>query len=82
MRGRVQHRRRKPEPAGPGTGRITWGPPPSPCLDLAGYKRTTLPFKPCIATAAPVPPSTPDWLHEIKHDGYRIVALRNGRFIG
>ena len=37
-----------------------------------------LSFKPCIASAATVPPSAPDWLHEIKHDGYRIVALRNG----
>jgi ATP-dependent DNA ligase len=63
--------------------RVMWLPsisasPPSPRLDLAGYKRPMLPFKPCLPTAAPVPPSAPDWLHEIKHDGYRIVALRNG----
>jgi hypothetical protein len=51
---------------------------PSPRLDLAGYKRPMLPFKPCLPTAPPVPPSAPEWLHEIKHDGYRIVALRNG----
>jgi len=25
-----------------------------------------------------VPPSGPDWLHEIKHDGYRLMARLNG----
>jgi ATP-dependent DNA ligase len=37
-----------------------------------------LPFKPCLPTSAPVPPSAPDWLHEIKHDGYRMFAHRDG----
>jgi ATP-dependent DNA ligase len=23
------------------------------------------------------PPSGPDWLHEIKHDGFRIIARRD-----
>jgi ATP-dependent DNA ligase len=27
---------------------------------------------------APRPPSGPDWLHEIKHDGFRIIARKAG----
>ena len=37
-----------------------------------------LPLRPCLPTFAPFPPSGPDWLHEIKHDGYRMLALRDG----
>ena len=34
---------------------------------------------PCIPTLAAKPPAGPDWVHEIKHDGYRlIVPLRWG----
>ena len=35
-------------------------------------------IEPCIPTAARVPPSGPGWLHEIKHDGYRLVARLEG----
>ena len=35
---------------------------------------------PCLASAVRVPPEGDDWLHEIKHDGYRLQAhLENGR---
>jgi len=34
---------------------------------------------PCIPTLAAKPPSGPDWVHEIKHDGYR-TADRPQRF--
>jgi ATP-dependent DNA ligase len=27
---------------------------------------------------APKPPSGPDWVHEIKHDGYRMIVRRDG----
>jgi bifunctional non-homologous end joining protein LigD len=27
---------------------------------------------PCVPTLAAKPPSGPDWVHEIKHDGYRL----------
>ena len=37
-----------------------------------------LPFKPCLPRAAPLPPPGPDWFHEIKHDGYRMLARRDG----
>ena len=28
-------------------------------------------FQPCIPTRATKVPTGPDWLHEIKHDGYK-----------
>jgi bifunctional non-homologous end joining protein LigD len=33
---------------------------------------------PCLPSRADRPPSGPDWLHEIKHDGFRIMARRDG----
>jgi ATP-dependent DNA ligase len=32
---------------------------------------------PCLPSRAERPPSGPKWLHEIKHDGFRILAQRN-----
>jgi bifunctional non-homologous end joining protein LigD len=35
---------------------------------------------PCLPTVAPKPPIGPGWVHEIKHDGYRLqVHVRDGR---
>jgi ATP-dependent DNA ligase len=34
-------------------------------------------IEPCLPSPAKAPPAGPDWLHEIKHDGYRIMALRD-----
>jgi ATP-dependent DNA ligase len=36
------------------------------------------PLKICLPTRAAAPPSGPDWLHEIKHDGFRMLARRDG----
>ena len=33
---------------------------------------------PCIPTRAPKPPAGADWVHEIKHDGYRLQVRREG----
>src|SRR4051794_33595889 len=33
-------------------------------------------FAPCIPTRATTVPVGPDWLHEIKHDGYRLIVRR------
>jgi bifunctional non-homologous end joining protein LigD len=33
---------------------------------------------PCIPTRAPEPPMGPDWVHEVKHDGYRLQVRRDG----
>jgi ATP-dependent DNA ligase len=34
-------------------------------------------IEPCLPSPAKAPPSGPKWLHEIKHDGFRIMARRN-----
>jgi bifunctional non-homologous end joining protein LigD len=33
--------------------------------------------RPCLPLPAVEPPSGPGWVHEIKHDGFRIIALRS-----
>jgi bifunctional non-homologous end joining protein LigD len=33
---------------------------------------------PCLPTKAPQPPTGDAWLHEIKHDGFRVVARKDG----
>ena len=33
--------------------------------------------EPCLPSAAKSPPSGPGWIHEIKHDGFRILARRD-----
>ena len=35
-------------------------------------------IEPCLPSSAKAPPPGPGWLHEIKHDGFRILARRNG----
>jgi ATP-dependent DNA ligase len=32
---------------------------------------------PCLPRSAKAPPAGPGWIHEIKHDGYRIIAQRD-----
>ena len=34
---------------------------------------------PCIPTRAPKPPAGPEWVHEIKHDGYRLIVQKTDR---
>jgi bifunctional non-homologous end joining protein LigD len=34
-------------------------------------------IEPCLPSPAKAPPSGPGWLHEIKHDGFRIMAWRD-----
>jgi bifunctional non-homologous end joining protein LigD len=36
---------------------------------------------PCIPTRAPKPPVGTDWVHEIKHDGYRLQVRRAGETV-
>jgi bifunctional non-homologous end joining protein LigD len=35
-------------------------------------------IEPCLPSPAKVPPSGPGWIHEIKHDGMRVMARRDG----
>jgi bifunctional non-homologous end joining protein LigD len=34
---------------------------------------------PCLPMMAPRPPSGPFWLHEIKHDGFRVIARKDSK---
>jgi bifunctional non-homologous end joining protein LigD len=34
-------------------------------------------IEPCLPSVAQRPPSGPDWLHEIKHDGFRMMIWRD-----
>ena len=36
-------------------------------------------FEPCIPTRATAVPNRPEWIHEIKHDGYRLIVQRDGK---
>jgi bifunctional non-homologous end joining protein LigD len=36
---------------------------------------------PCIPTLAAKPSSGLDWVHEIKHDGYRLIVRRDGKAV-
>jgi len=36
-------------------------------------------YQPCIPTRGTEVPAGPDWLHEIKHDGYRLIVQREGK---
>ena len=33
-------------------------------------------FEPCLPRLAKQPPAGPGWIHEVKHDGFRIIAQR------
>ena len=33
---------------------------------------------PCLPTKAPQPPSGGTWVHEIKHDGFRVIVRKDG----
>ena len=35
-------------------------------------------IRPCEPTLVDSPPAGPGWLHEIKHDGFRVLALKQG----
>ena len=35
-------------------------------------------IQPCLPTKATKPPSGELWLHEIKHDGFRVIARKDG----
>jgi hypothetical protein len=36
---------------------------------------------PCLPTKAPQPPTGDAWLHEIKHDGFRVIARKDGAHV-
>jgi bifunctional non-homologous end joining protein LigD len=36
---------------------------------------------PCLPTKARQPPTGALWLHEIKHDGFRVIARKDGEHV-
>jgi bifunctional non-homologous end joining protein LigD len=36
-------------------------------------------FAPCLPTRGTAVPAGPDWIHEIKHDGFRLTVFREGK---
>jgi hypothetical protein len=45
---------------------------------MAAALRTVGLVEPCLPSPPKAPPSGDSWLHVIKHDGFRILALRDG----
>jgi bifunctional non-homologous end joining protein LigD len=43
---------------------------------LTAMRKTA--FEPCIPTPGKQVPVGPNWIHEIKHDGYRLIVQREG----
>ena len=38
-------------------------------------------FEPCIPPLAAKPLFAPHWVHEIRHDGYRLIVRRDGKAV-
>ena len=61
-------------------------PPFTPVTEIGGLScllsRMRKPaFDPCISTRGTKVPDRPEWLHEIKHDGYRLIVQREGKTV-
>jgi hypothetical protein len=41
-----------------------------PCCGVPDF------VEPCLPSPVERPPAGPDWIHEIKHDGFRLIARR------
>ena len=54
---------------------VTWRAP------APRWRRSIPPgfIRPCEPTLVVHPPAGPGWLHEIKHDGFRILARKQGK---
>jgi bifunctional non-homologous end joining protein LigD len=46
--------------------------------ELRRPTRRSVTFEACLPRKAKEPPSGPGWIHEIKHDGFRILARKDG----
>ena len=51
---------------------MMWHSYPSKAKVLPGF------IEPCLPTPAARAPTGADWVHEIKHDGYRLMVRRSG----
>ena len=69
---------------GEGSGPSGIGQRPGYKLDLPAIlaylcRMRKFAFEPCLPTPAKQVPAGPDWLHEIKHDGYRLIVQREDK---
>jgi bifunctional non-homologous end joining protein LigD len=48
-------------------------------MRVPGAKIPHSPWLPCLPTPSQTPPSGSAWVHEIKHDGYPLIARRDGK---
>jgi ATP-dependent DNA ligase len=62
---------------GPGIKGFTWSRAGTRILPPGHLFGGMLRIEPCLPSPAERPPSGPDWVHEIKHDGYRLMARRD-----
>ena len=46
--------------------------------ELRRRMRHSISFEACLPRKAEEPPNGPGWIYEIKHDGFRILALKDG----
>ncbi|WP_338075750.1 hypothetical protein [Bradyrhizobium septentrionale] len=42
---------------------------------------TKSPYAPCLPTRGTAVPARDEWLHEVKHDGYRLIVQRAGKVV-
>ena len=47
-------------------------------MPLPQYSLPAVFIAPCLPSSAPQAPSGEEWLHEIKHDGFRVIARKSG----
>ena len=45
---------------------------------LGGAYLNSMRFQPAIPTRGTKVPSSPEWIHEVKHDGFRLIVVRDG----
>jgi bifunctional non-homologous end joining protein LigD len=57
--------------AAPAHRRVTWRSPRPQPTKPAGF------IQPCQPTLVVYPPVGPGWVHEMKHDGYRLIARKD-----
>ena len=49
----------------------------APCCTACVLAHLSGFIQPCLPSAAAMPPAGPNWIHEIKHDGFRIIKMKN-----
>jgi ATP-dependent DNA ligase len=65
-------------PHAPRAGAVLLTPISAALSYLTGMLRK-VEYQPCIPTRGTKVPAGPDWIHEIKHDGYRLIVQREGK---